>query len=100
MVIPVGPPGAQHILKIVKKDADGDVTVTRTDIYNGRPINFVPFTKLQGDAHQGHAQPAVSLRAARSPLPTLRGERVRVRGGYDRRSKRSAPHPDPLPILK
>jgi len=50
MVIPVGPPGAQHLLKVVKEQAaDGSVTVTRSDIYNGRAVPFVPFTKLEGD---------------------------------------------------
>jgi protein-L-isoaspartate(D-aspartate) O-methyltransferase len=50
MVIPVGPPGAQHILKVVKdQDADGSITVARSDIYNGRIVPFVPFTKLEGD---------------------------------------------------
>jgi protein-L-isoaspartate(D-aspartate) O-methyltransferase len=47
MVIPVGPPGAQHVLKVTKKPgADGSMTVARTDIYGGAIINFVPFTKL------------------------------------------------------
>ena len=47
MVIPVGPPGAQHILRIVKKQAeDGTIGVTRSDIYNGQIQSFVPFTKL------------------------------------------------------
>jgi len=47
MVIPVGPPGAQHVLKIVKEQAeDGSFRVTRSDIYNGRIVPFVPFTKL------------------------------------------------------
>jgi protein-L-isoaspartate(D-aspartate) O-methyltransferase len=47
MVIPVGPPGAQHVLKVTKKaGADGAITVARTDIYGGSIINFVPFTKL------------------------------------------------------
>ena len=47
MVIPVGPPGAQHVLKVIKRvGADGSVTVERTDIYNGRIIPFVPFTSL------------------------------------------------------
>ena len=47
MVIPVGPPGAQHVLKVIKRvGADGTVTVERTDIYNGRIIPFVPFTSL------------------------------------------------------
>jgi protein-L-isoaspartate(D-aspartate) O-methyltransferase len=50
MVIPVGPPGAQHILKVVKAQAaDGSITVARSDIYNGRIVPFVAFTKLEGD---------------------------------------------------
>jgi protein-L-isoaspartate(D-aspartate) O-methyltransferase len=49
MVIPVGPPGAQHVLKISKHQAaDGSLSVARSDIYNGAIINFVPFTKLKG----------------------------------------------------
>jgi protein-L-isoaspartate(D-aspartate) O-methyltransferase len=54
MVIPVGPPGAQRVLKVVKtKGADGTITVSRSDIYNGRIVPFVPFTKLEGDAIKG-----------------------------------------------
>jgi protein-L-isoaspartate(D-aspartate) O-methyltransferase len=54
MVIPVGPPGAQRILKVAKEaDAAGQVTVKRADIYNGRPVPFVAFTKLQGDVIKG-----------------------------------------------
>ena len=54
MVAPIGPPGAQHILKIVKEqNADGTITVRRSDIYNGRPVPFVPFTKLEGEAIKG-----------------------------------------------
>ena len=54
MVIPVGPPGAQRILKVVKEaDSGGQVAVKRTDIYNGRPVPFVPFTKLQDDGIKG-----------------------------------------------
>jgi len=54
MCIPVGPPGAQHVLKIVKEVADGGVIkVSRSDIYNGAIVNFVPFTKLDGDAIRG-----------------------------------------------
>jgi protein-L-isoaspartate(D-aspartate) O-methyltransferase len=45
MVIPVGPPGAQHVIKAVKqKGADGTMSVTRSDIYGGAIIPFVPFT--------------------------------------------------------
>jgi len=45
MVIPVGPPGAQHILKVVKKTAaDGSATVVRSDLFGGKIIPFVPLT--------------------------------------------------------
>ena len=54
MVIPVGPPGAQHVLKVNKQqNADGSITVTRSDIYNGRIVPFVPFTKMDGDSVKG-----------------------------------------------
>jgi protein-L-isoaspartate(D-aspartate) O-methyltransferase len=53
MVIPVGPPGAQHILKVTKEQAGEQVAVRRTDIYNGHPIAFVPLTKLDGDKVKG-----------------------------------------------
>jgi len=50
MVIPIGPPGAQHVLKITKTTAaDGAIKVARSDIYGGSIINFVPFTKLEGN---------------------------------------------------
>ena len=54
MVIPVGPPGAQRVLKVVKEQADdGTITVARSDIYNGKIVPFVPFTKLEGDVVAG-----------------------------------------------
>jgi protein-L-isoaspartate(D-aspartate) O-methyltransferase len=54
MVIPVGAPGAQHVLKVVKKqDPDGTITVARSDIYGGSIIPFVPFTKLDGGVIKG-----------------------------------------------
>jgi protein-L-isoaspartate(D-aspartate) O-methyltransferase len=50
MVIPVGPPGAQHVLKVIKKvNRDGSLTAVRSDIYNGQIQPFVPFT----GGHQG-----------------------------------------------
>jgi protein-L-isoaspartate(D-aspartate) O-methyltransferase len=53
MVIPVGPPGAQHLLKVTKQQAaDGSISVARSDIY-GRRVSFVPFTKLDGDVVRG-----------------------------------------------
>jgi protein-L-isoaspartate(D-aspartate) O-methyltransferase len=54
MVIPVGPPGAQHLLKVVKEvDANQQVAVRRSDIYNGRPVPFVAFTKLVDSGIKG-----------------------------------------------
>jgi protein-L-isoaspartate(D-aspartate) O-methyltransferase len=54
MVIPVGPPGAQRILKVVKEQApDGTLTIARSDIYKGKVVPFVPFTKLEGDTIKG-----------------------------------------------
>jgi len=45
MVIPIGPPGAQHILKVVKKNGgDGETTVARSDLFGGKVIPFVPLT--------------------------------------------------------
>jgi len=54
MVIPVGPPGAQHVLKITKQQAaDGSFSVARSDIYHGSTLSFVPFTKLDGGVIKG-----------------------------------------------
>ena len=54
MVIPVGPPGAQHVLKIVKEvGEDKAIKVVRSDIYKGATVNFVPFTKLVGEVVKG-----------------------------------------------
>lgn len=54
MVIPVGPPGAQHVLKVTKQAGeDGAVSIARSDIYNGKVVPFVAFTKLVGDAIVG-----------------------------------------------
>jgi len=55
MVIPVGPPSGQTILKITKKVAtDGVVSLLREDIYAGTPTKgdvFVPFTAKDGGVH-------------------------------------------------
>ncbi len=55
MVIPVGPPSGQTILKITKTvDAGGTVLLDREDIYKGTPVKtdrFVPFTSGDGGVH-------------------------------------------------
>ena len=50
MVIPVGPPGAQVLLKVSKTvDAAGNVVISREDMYQGKKkVPFVPFTKKGG----------------------------------------------------
>ncbi|NGZ05228.1 MAG: protein-L-isoaspartate O-methyltransferase [Magnetococcales bacterium] len=55
MVIPVGPPGKQTLLKVTKQvDAEGKVTISRQDVYNGRlSVSFVPFTKAEGGTWSG-----------------------------------------------
>src|SRR5258707_1783876 len=46
MVIPVGPPGAQHVLKVVRSvAANGLANISLSDIYNGRTLSFVPLTR-------------------------------------------------------
>ena len=50
MVIPVGPLGAQTLLRVQKtEDASGNVSITRDDMYQGRrTVSFVPFTREGG----------------------------------------------------
>ena len=50
MVIPVGPPGAQRVLKVVKTEAADGHDHRRALRHLWRKIvPFVPFTKLEGD---------------------------------------------------
>ena len=53
MVIPVGPPSGQTILRIVKHvGLDGTVSLDREDIFQGKKRQiFVPFTSKQGGVH-------------------------------------------------
>ncbi len=53
MVIPVGPPTGQVVLKITKTvDKSGQIHLTREDIYHGlRKEIFVPFTAASGGTH-------------------------------------------------
>jgi len=54
MMIPIGPPGAQNVLKVTKtQQPDGSITVARTDIYNGGKLVWVPFAKLEGETVKG-----------------------------------------------
>ena len=79
MVIPVGPPGAQRILKAVKTvGADGETTVVRSDIFGGKIIPFVP---CQADIRRPRdrlltaaAYPTLSRHGRVSPAMTARVE--------------------------
>lgn len=55
MVIPVGPPSGQTILKVTKRiEEDGTVILDREDIYKGTTVTtdiFVPFTATSGGVH-------------------------------------------------
>ncbi len=53
MVIPIGPPSGQTILKITKHvGKNGRITLTREDIYHGMAKDiFVPFTAVGGGVH-------------------------------------------------
>ncbi len=58
MVIPIGPPSGQTILRIVKKvSPDGTVRLEREDIYHGKKRQiFVPFTAPGGGVHRAGDQ--------------------------------------------
>ncbi len=53
MVIPIGPPSGQVVLKITKiVEPDGTIRLEREDIYHGTAIKtFVPFTAENGGVH-------------------------------------------------
>jgi protein-L-isoaspartate(D-aspartate) O-methyltransferase len=52
MVIPVGPPTGQTVLKVTKRiSTDGTVELEREDIFHGRRVIFVPFTTGEGGVH-------------------------------------------------
>jgi protein-L-isoaspartate(D-aspartate) O-methyltransferase len=53
MIIPIGPPFSQTLLRIVKKVApDGTVSLNREDIYHGQAkVIFVPLTAPGGATH-------------------------------------------------
>ncbi len=53
MIIPIGPPNAQRVLRVTKSvDAKGKVSLTRDDLYPGAPnSHWVPFTASDGGTH-------------------------------------------------
>ena len=54
MVVPLGPPARQYIMKVeLTPDAEGKVTIKRTDVYNGVGVQFIPFHDERGQSYSG-----------------------------------------------
>jgi len=52
MVLPLGPPNRQYIMEIVKNEAaDGSITLSRRDVYNGQSVKFIPFRDEVGASY-------------------------------------------------
>jgi len=52
MVLPLGPPNRQYIMEIVKnEEADGSITLSRRDVYNGLSVRFIPFRDEGGASY-------------------------------------------------
>jgi protein-L-isoaspartate(D-aspartate) O-methyltransferase len=56
MVVPLGPPARQYIMKVERsRDDKGNVTLKRTDVYNGLSVKFIPFLDEQGHSYSGQS---------------------------------------------
>lgn len=54
MCVPLGPPGRQYIMEIKKTvDENGDIQLTRRDVYNGMSVKFIPFRDDEGSSYSG-----------------------------------------------
>ena len=62
MVIPVGPPSGQTIMRIIKHvSADGSVNLEREDLFHGKKRTiFLPFTGKNGAAQSSVDQGSVN----------------------------------------
>ncbi len=57
MVVPLGPPARQYIMKVERsKDDKGNTILKRTDVYNGLSVKFIPFLDEQGRSYSGQSQ--------------------------------------------
>lgn len=54
MVVPLGPPGRQHIMEVKKTlDSSGNEVLKRRDVYNGLGVKFIPFRDEKGGSYSG-----------------------------------------------
>ena len=52
MVIPIGPPGRQYIMKITKEvNEEGQIELKRRDVYGGIWVKFIPFRDPEGTSY-------------------------------------------------
>jgi protein-L-isoaspartate(D-aspartate) O-methyltransferase len=57
MVVPLGPPGRQHIMEVKKTvDEAGVEVLKRRDVYNGGGVKFIPFRDEKGGSYSGTRQ--------------------------------------------
>jgi protein-L-isoaspartate(D-aspartate) O-methyltransferase len=57
MVVPLGPPGRQHIMEVKKTvDEAGNEVLKRRDVYNGGGVKFIPFRDEKGGSYSGTRQ--------------------------------------------
>ena len=72
MMIPVGSPGAQRILRVAKDQApDGTFTIARSDTYNARIVLFVPIHQARTRSDQGHTS-SVTVSASAGSMKAAR----------------------------
>lgn len=52
MVVPLGRPGRQYIMEVKKTvDEEGNIVITRRDVYNGLSVKFIPFRNESGTSY-------------------------------------------------
>ena len=52
MVLPLGPPNRQYIMEVKKfEDENGNIILTRRDVYNGLSVKFIPFRDEKGTSY-------------------------------------------------
>jgi protein-L-isoaspartate(D-aspartate) O-methyltransferase len=60
MVLPLGPPNRQYIMEVRKMEsADGTITLSRRDVYNGLSVRFIPFRNEIGSSYSAPLPPPV-----------------------------------------
>jgi protein-L-isoaspartate(D-aspartate) O-methyltransferase len=70
MVLPLGPPGRQYIMEVKKEEAaDGTLTLSRRDVYNGLRVSFIPFRDAAGGSYST-SPPEEKVTQPVPPLPS------------------------------